>query len=78
MRLRMLSLAAAVALASFSAPPPAAAQVDPDLLPVGSVAPDFSLTGITRYGTLRDPVRLSDYRGDVVVIGFFFKVRTRG
>ncbi|MEE8521683.1 MAG: hypothetical protein V3S83_10015 [Gemmatimonadota bacterium] len=45
---------------------------------MGSVAPDFSLTGITRYGTLRDPVRLSDYRGDVVVIGFFFKVRTRG
>lgn len=76
MRLRLLSLAAAVALASFSAP--ASAQVDPDLLPVGSVAPDFSLTGITRYGTLRDPVRLSDYRGDVVVIGFFFKVRTRG
>ncbi len=76
MRLRLLSLAVAVALASFSAP--AAAQVDPDLLSVGSVAPDFSLTGITRYGTLRDPVRLSDYRGDVVVIGFFFKVRTRG
>lgn len=76
MRLRLFSVAAAVALASFSAP--AAAQVDPDLLSVGSVAPDFSLTGITRYGTLRDPVRLSDYRGDVVVIGFFFKVRTRG
>ena len=76
MRLRLFSLAAAVALVSFSAP--ASAQVDPDLLSVGSVAPDFSLTGITRYGTLRDPVRLSDYRGDVVVIGFFFKVRTRG
>ena len=42
------------------------------------MAPDFSLTGTTRYGMLRDAVELSDYRGDVVVIAFFFKVRTRG
>lgn len=76
MRLRLHALAAVTALALISGP--AAAQVDPDLLPVGSVAPDFSLTGVTRYGILRDPVRLSDYRGDVVVIAFFFKVRTRG
>ncbi len=76
MRLRSYVLAVAVALAFFSAP--LEAQVEPDLLPVGSMAPDFSLPGVTRYGALRDPVRLSDYRGDVVVIAFFFKVRTRG
>ncbi len=75
MRLRSYVLAVAVALA-FSAT--LEAQVEPDLLPVGSMAPDFSLPGVTRYGALRDPVRLSDYRGDVVVIAFFFKVRTRG
>lgn len=57
---------------------PALAQVEPNILPPGSVAPDFSLPGATRYGILRDPVRLSDYRGDVVVIGFFFRARTPG
>lgn len=76
MRLRLCALALAIALAFFSAP--ADAQVEPNLLAVGSEAPDFSLPGVTRYGALRDPVRLSDYRGDVVVIAFFFKVRTRG
>jgi hypothetical protein len=57
---------------------PGTAQVEPSTLSPGSVAPDFLLTGATRFGVLRDPVRLSDYRGDAVVIGFFFKVRTRG
>jgi hypothetical protein len=45
---------------------------------VGDMAPDFELPGATRYGLLRDPVRLSDYRGSVVVIAFFFQARTRG
>jgi hypothetical protein len=47
-------------------------------LEVGAVAPDFALPGATRYGVLRDPVRLSDYRGKTVVLAFFFRVRTRG
>jgi peroxiredoxin Q/BCP len=45
---------------------------------VGDMAPDFMLTGATRYGILRDPVKLSDYRGNVVVLAFFFKARTKG
>ena len=45
---------------------------------VGDVAPDFALPGATRYGALRDPVRLSDYRGQTVVLAFFFKARTKG
>ena len=76
MRPLFLSLAVALALGLVSAN--AEAQVEPNLLPAGSMAPDFSLTGTTRYGMLRDPVKLSDHRGDVVVIAFFFKVRTRG
>jgi peroxiredoxin len=42
------------------------------------VAPDFTLTGATRYGVLRDPVRLSDFRGKTVVLAFFYKARTKG
>jgi hypothetical protein len=45
---------------------------------VGSVAPDFALPGATRYGLLRDPVRLSDYRGKTVVLAFFYRARTKG
>jgi hypothetical protein len=45
---------------------------------VNDVAPDFSLTGATRYGLLKNPVRLSDYRGRTVVLAFFYQARTKG
>jgi hypothetical protein len=48
------------------------------LLAVGEMAPDFALPGATRHGVLEDPVTLSDYRGETVVLAFFFRVRTRG
>jgi len=54
----------------------AAAQQPP--LELGVAAPDFAMPGATRYGTLRNPVRLSDYKGKTVVLAFFFKARTRG
>jgi hypothetical protein len=54
----------------------AAQQTEPP--EIGAMAPDFELPGATRHGVLRDPVRLSDYRGKTVVIAFFFRVRTRG
>jgi peroxiredoxin Q/BCP len=53
----------------------AAAETGPK---VGAVAPDFALPGATRYGLLKNPVRLSDYKGETVVLAFFFKARTRG
>ena len=75
--------AGAVALAVMAAasgrsalaqgPPPAATK-----LAVGALAPDFSLRGATRYGLLANPVRLSDFRGQTVVIAFFYKARTKG
>lgn len=58
------------------APPPA--PPSPPALEVGAVAPDFAMPGATRYGTLRNPVRLSDFKGKTVVLAFFFKARTRG
>ena len=45
---------------------------------VNDVAPDFALGGATRYGLLKTPVRLSDYRGRTVVLAFFYQARTKG
>ncbi|HTT66955.1 MAG TPA: hypothetical protein VMF70_02895 [Gemmatimonadales bacterium] len=78
LRLAIPLIAGGTALA---AAPAAQAQTPSAQLPtleVGQVAPDFALTGATRYGVLRDPVRLSDFRGKTVVLAFFFKARTRG
>jgi hypothetical protein len=70
-------LSAATLLAQSTPAPPAPAQTYPPL-EVGAVAPDFALAGATRHGVLRDPVRLSDYKGKTVVLAFFFKARTKG
>ena len=73
-----LTLAALLAMAASAA---GAQQTGPAAGPppeVGSVAPDFALPGATRYGVLRDSVRLSDFRGKTVVLGFFYKARTKG
>ncbi len=45
---------------------------------VGAMAPDFTLPGATRYGLLKGQVHLSDYRGQTVVLAFFYKARTKG
>ncbi|MFL5483319.1 MAG: peroxiredoxin family protein [Gemmatimonadaceae bacterium] len=45
---------------------------------INDLAPDFSLTGADRYGVLKTPVKLSDYRGRTVVLAFFFQARTKG
>jgi hypothetical protein len=45
---------------------------------VNDAAPDFALAGGTRYGLLKTPVRLSDYRGRTVVLAFFYQARTKG
>ena len=77
---RRLAGAGAVALAAAMALPEtsAAQEESGGLIAVGAMAPDFELTGATRHGVLRDKVRLSDYRGETVVLAFFYKVRTRG
>ncbi len=67
------ALAAAAGPVRAQQPAPA-----PPTLEVGQAAPDFALTGATRFGVLRDPVRLSSFRGKTVVLAFFFKARTRG
>ena len=65
----------AAAVAGAQAATAAAATAGPA---VNDLAPDFSLTGADRYGLLKTPVRLSDYRGRTVVLAFFFQARTKG
>ena len=72
--MRPFSLALVLALT----PALLAAQQSPAPLEIGAVAPDFSLPGATRYGVLAKPVRLSDFKGKTVVLGFFYKARTKG
>ena len=73
----MLALAISVAVAhrSLAQQPAATATPTPE---IGSMAPDFTISGATRYGVLRDSVRLSDFRGQTVVLAFFFQARTKG
>ncbi|HEX6695004.1 MAG TPA: hypothetical protein VF035_09935 [Longimicrobiales bacterium] len=54
------------------------APADHPPLEIGAIAPDFELPGATRYGVLDRPVKLSDYKGETVVLAFFFKARTKG
>ena len=68
-------VAAVSTAAAAQAAKPGSAAFAPE---VGATAPDFSLSGSTRYGLLKDPVKLSDFRGQTVVLAFFPKARTKG
>ena len=72
---RFLGLLAVLAAPALLAQQPGSTPVAPD---VGQMAPDFSLPGATRFGLLKDPVKLSDFRGQTVVLAFFPKARTKG
>lgn len=78
----LVGAAGALLLGSFwgnaVAQTPVQQQPSPPPLEVGAVAPDFALPGATRYGVLKDPIRLSDFKGKTVVLAFFFRARTRG
>lgn len=71
------TMAAAVALA-VGVPSAGGAQQTETGPKVGDVAPDFTLRGVTRDGPMREAIRLSSYRGNTVVLAFFFKARTKG
>lgn len=55
-----------------------ASAQDMDFLPVGAEAPAVEFDGATREGPLDEPIRLSDFRGETVVLAFFYRVRTPG
>jgi len=69
------------ALALATAAPALAQQPaadEPKPLDVGTMAPDFTLPAATRFGLLKKPIHLSDFKGKTVVLAFFYKARTRG
>ncbi len=71
-----IAFALAVSAMPVTARSQQAAAVAP--LTVGSSAPDFTLPGASRYGLLQKPVTLSDYRGQTVVLAFFYQARSKG
>ncbi|MFC1531174.1 hypothetical protein ACFL5T_02905 [Gemmatimonadota bacterium] len=73
----MLKILGPLAILGLMVPVAAVAQ-GPEPLEVGIEAPDFELEGATRFGVLRDAVRLSEFRGKTVVLAFFYRVRTPG
>jgi len=79
-QMRLLTLALAVPLLAATAFAGNAQETPkaPEPLQVGADAPDFALPGATRYGVLRNPIRLSDFKGKTVVLAFFYKARTKG
>jgi hypothetical protein len=81
-RIRSLSIVVGASLIVGGSFAQAQQSVATASVPVGpavnDVAPDFSLAGADRYGLLKTPVKLSDYRGRTVVLAFFFQARTKG
>lgn len=76
---RIPAIAATSILLALAAVRAVQAQVpEAQPLEVGAVAPDFALPAATRWGALREPVRLSDFKGSTVVLAFFFRARTPG
>ncbi len=71
------SLAAAAALV-FATTLSAQEAIPASGLSVGDVAPDFTLPAATKAGVRQNPVKLSELRGQVVVIAFYPRARTRG
>ena len=77
----MLAVAAVASMMMIGGDARAQQAAAPALPPgpaVKDVAPDFTLAGATRYGLLKTPVTLADFRGRTVVLAFFYQARTRG
>ena len=47
-------------------------------LAAGTAAPDFSLPAARQTGVLPQQIRLSELRGNTVVLAFFYQARTKG
>jgi peroxiredoxin Q/BCP len=75
--LSLVAVASAVASAAAQAAP-ASAQPAANALKVGDAAPDFTLMTVTKDGVEAKPFKLSEHRGETVVLAFFPKARTSG
>ncbi|MBT8405112.1 MAG: hypothetical protein KJP18_14715 [Gemmatimonadetes bacterium] len=73
---RLASMGLLAGVLSLGVAAPAASQEN-DFLAVGTMAPDIEFTAATRYGVVGD-TNLSAFRGETIVLAFFFRARTRG
>lgn len=75
-----LALAATVAVFSLAGSSTVAAQAvaGTGALAVGQMAPDFTLKTVTSAGVTAKPFKLSEHKGETVVLAFFPKARTSG
>lgn len=78
-----VAVASVVAGMSMGGASPLAAQATATApaataLKVGDMAPDFSVTTVTASGVEGKPFKLSEHRGETVVLAFFPKARTSG
>lgn len=78
MNVMQLTSALAVAVACQAQAPATATPAQPVGPQVGDLAPDFTLPASTKDGLLAAPVKLSNLKGQVVVLAFFPKARTGG
>lgn len=69
------AMAVALVAALASAPSEAVAQT---ALKVGDMAPEFSVTTVTANGVDNKPFKLSEHKGETVILAFFPKARTSG
>ncbi len=74
------SRAFAAAALSFVVASSASAQAAPapTALKVGDTAPDFTVTAVTSAGVNAKPFKLSEHKGETIVLAFFPKARTSG
>lgn len=78
---RVLSIcASAVAATALLGVSSLSAQVvaGQDGLAVGAMAPDFTVPTVTQAGLTAKPFKLSEHKGETVVLAFFPKARTQG
>jgi len=74
----VVATAAATSVASAQAAPAAAPAVNATALKVGDVAPDFTVAAVTAAGLDAKPFKLSEHKGETIVLAFFPKARTGG
>jgi thioredoxin-dependent peroxiredoxin len=72
------NLALLAGLAATSVGGSMTAQDKPVPLAVGAEAPEFALSAATKNGVSPKAAKLLDFRGQTVVLAFFYKARTGG
>ena len=77
-RSRAARFVAVLAVAAIAPSITGAQAAAPTPLKVGEMAPDFTVTVVTQAGVAAKPFKLSEHKGETVVLAFFPKARTSG